>query len=414
RAGTRPAEFVEFVRATRVEDPQAARIRVMTIHQAKGLQFDIVVLPELEGRLKGTTPKLAVGRPQPVDPIERVCRHVNKAFWPLLPKAYQDLFEIWPREAVNESLCLLYVALTRAVHALHLVVPPTADNERTFPQTFAGVLRGALAAGRKLEPQTVAYEHGQRDWFRLPTSGEVSEASEVSGAVDVAAAEPEVVEVRLAPQRATPREPARLSPSSLEGAGKVRLARRLNPGGDAYFLRGTLWHAWFEQIEWLGEASSTPIDDDRLRAIALAVGPGLEIDGEIGEFRRVVGQAELRRLLSRAAYADPSQLGLAAKGCTPRVLRERRFAIREKEGLLSGTIDRLVLLERHGAVQAADVIDFKTDVLSGPADLENRVKFYQPQLNAYRHAVGRLYRLAPTQVAGRLVFVAKAEVRAIS
>ena len=48
RAGIRPSDFVAFVEQTKVEDPSPAKVRVMTIHQAKGLQFDIVVLPELD------------------------------------------------------------------------------------------------------------------------------------------------------------------------------------------------------------------------------------------------------------------------------------------------------------------------------------------------------------------------------
>ena len=71
RAGVRPGEFVAYVEKTKVEDPTATRVRVMTVHQAKGLEFDIVVLPELDGRLKGKAPELAVGRPRPIDPVER-------------------------------------------------------------------------------------------------------------------------------------------------------------------------------------------------------------------------------------------------------------------------------------------------------------------------------------------------------
>ena len=37
--------LIGWVEAERVEDPTAADVRVMTIHQSKGLEFDIVVLP---------------------------------------------------------------------------------------------------------------------------------------------------------------------------------------------------------------------------------------------------------------------------------------------------------------------------------------------------------------------------------
>jgi len=77
-----------------------------------------------------------------------------------LPEKFQKIFEIWPREAIGESLCLLYVALTRAVHALHIIVGPTTLSKAgtwstTFPKTFAGILRSALVDGRPLEPDKV-------------------------------------------------------------------------------------------------------------------------------------------------------------------------------------------------------------------------------------------------------------------
>ena len=52
----------------------------------------------------------------------------------------------------------------------------------------------------------------------------------------------------------------------------------------------------------------TTTDCARLR---LALGHGLDVDGEIAEFRRVLGQADMRRVLSRSAYADLRQLDLA-------------------------------------------------------------------------------------------------------
>ena len=47
RSTLRPTDFVTYVEETKVDDPSTASLRVMTIHQAKGLEFDIVVLPEL-------------------------------------------------------------------------------------------------------------------------------------------------------------------------------------------------------------------------------------------------------------------------------------------------------------------------------------------------------------------------------
>ena len=78
RATTRPGDFVALVQQQRVEDPTSARVRVMTVHQAKGLQFDIVVLPELDVGIGGQPPEIVAGCPKPAARIERVCRYVSK------------------------------------------------------------------------------------------------------------------------------------------------------------------------------------------------------------------------------------------------------------------------------------------------------------------------------------------------
>ena len=84
----RADDFVRLVSQRRVEDPSSALVRVMTVHQAKGLQFDIVVLPELDNKLTGQSPKLVVGRPRPTAEIERVCRYTNQRVQRLLGKTF--------------------------------------------------------------------------------------------------------------------------------------------------------------------------------------------------------------------------------------------------------------------------------------------------------------------------------------
>jgi ATP-dependent helicase/nuclease subunit A len=46
-----PADFVRLLENSRFSKSEPAPVRVMTIHQSKGLEFDIVVLPELDGTL---------------------------------------------------------------------------------------------------------------------------------------------------------------------------------------------------------------------------------------------------------------------------------------------------------------------------------------------------------------------------
>ncbi|HUG70936.1 MAG TPA: UvrD-helicase domain-containing protein, partial [Pirellulaceae bacterium] len=154
RATNRVDDFVRFVEQQRVADPTSAQVRVMTIHQAKGLEFDIVVLPELEGRLIGQPDSFVVHRETPVSPADRICRYVNSDIQQLLPLKFQQMFEAATDRTVTESLCVLYVALTRAVHALHMIIAPSKENERVVPLSSAGLLRAALRGNEAALPGT--------------------------------------------------------------------------------------------------------------------------------------------------------------------------------------------------------------------------------------------------------------------
>ena len=86
---------------------------------------------------------------------------------------------------------------------------------------------------------------------------------------------------------------------------------------------------------------------------------------------------------------------------------ERRFAVRDEGRLLSGIMDRLVLLYDGDRLVAADIIDYKTDSVDrdDPPKLDQLVEFYRPQLDAYRRAVATMFHLPPRQICARLLFV---------
>ena len=138
-ATLRTADFLRYVELERVADPTTAEVRVMTVHQAKGLQFDIVVLPDLDVQLAGQSDAFVVGQPSPTEPIDRVCLYRNASIQKLLPTQLQQLFEENTRQSVEEALCVLYVALTRAIYSLHMIVKPSTASEKNLPKTAAGL-----------------------------------------------------------------------------------------------------------------------------------------------------------------------------------------------------------------------------------------------------------------------------------
>ena len=414
-ASLRAADFVAYVQTTRVADPIPADVRVMTIHQAKGLEFDLVVLPELDADLIGQADAFVVERPDVVGPVQAVCRYANQQVQSLMPPRLQQMFQQATEREVSEALCVLYVALTRPVHALHVILSPSKDNERTFPRSFAGLLRIALVNDQPAPPASVLYQYGDPEWHRHHGSLRAESGSERSRAV----AEGPPVQVRLAPLSGPPRRGwLRTSPSSLEGGATVNVHQLLHAESKAAaFLYGQLIHAWFEQITWLedGLPSDPQLVAVGRRTADAAGATGTQLDEPLAQFRRLLEQPAIARLLSRQRYEQAGESLFPeaadwpddASPLVPTVQNERPFACRDGDRLLNGFIDRLVLLRQNGQLVAAEILDYKTDSFERKSAnaLQDKRAFYTPQLQAYRQAVVQLTGLPPSRVAARLVFL---------
>lgn len=413
-ATLRPGDFVAYVEETKVSDPVPVDVRVMTIHQAKGLEFDIVVLPELDARLVGQPDQFVIDRPDLIGPIERVCRYASADVQQLMPPDIQRMFTAATDREGTEALCVLYVAITRAVHALHMIIPPSASNERTFPCTFAGLLRIALKDDKPVDPNAVLFTHGDPQWGEHCGRVDSDEAApEPTVSADV-----EPVTVRLAPmtgQRRRGLERAR--PSGMEGGSRVDLNHVFAADRSGAFLRGQLIHAWFEQIEWLDDGRPDEPTLHRVagEVLANAGTASIDVDEQIARFYAMLDSRAVAEILSRDRCQNPATLGfpskitkeLAAGTLTATAENERSFAIRESGQLLSGFVDRLVLLSRGSEMVAAEIIDYKTDPLdvNDAKQLTDKVNFYSPQLNAYRRAVAKVTHLSPERIAAKLLFV---------
>jgi ATP-dependent exoDNAse (exonuclease V) beta subunit len=413
-ASLRTDDFVRLVEKRKIADPTAADVRVMTIHQAKGLEFDIVVLPELDGSLTGQTPPLVVGRPGPTQPIDVVCRYANEHVRRFLPPRLQTLFEEDVRRTVSESLCVLYVAMTRAVHALHMILPPPRPNERSMPKTFAGLLRATLAPGDATA--SLLYEHGDAKWHAHCRERPLWRSGEPS----VDTSDPGPPKITLAPAHPDrDRGLGRTSPSALEGGQRIPAARLLESKALA-FEHGDLVHACLAELKWLDEGwppKAQLAAAARRKAPRIAADAKL-LDSKLKALRGQVDTAAIAAVLRRAYYDSPRNLGFADPALaswkpgeiTLEVHTERPFAIRDGDEILTGSIDRLVLIRRGGKLLAADVLDFKTDAIppDNPRLLQERIAFYSPQLEAYRKAVARTFHLEPRRITSRLLFLSAA------
>lgn len=194
--------------------PGVAAIQVMTIHKSKGLGFDVVMLPELPDR--NQVPES--GKFTVAHGPDWLLQVPGKWAYSRHPEVAAS-FERWQERQLYETLCLLYVALTRAKRGLYLYLPeePPSRKEKEEFRTPANLVRQSTG---------LEIPGSDPDW-----AAEVEDAISLESDVS-----PVLPEAHL--QR------ARISPS---------IQKTADSGPASGRSLGAEVHSLFEQIAWLGE-----------------------------------------------------------------------------------------------------------------------------------------------------------------
>ena len=416
----RTAPFVARVRTEKVADPVPAAIRVMTIHKAKGLEFDLVVLTDLDRALIPHHPRVIVDRPpaagRALPPIRGLLAGVTQDFAPLLPPPWPECHARATDPIIRESIATLYVGLTRAIQGMEIVISP-ARSERGVPRTLAGILRSTLAADVPCTPDTILFGSGHHADPAVDLVPLTASASPAAAVHPVVAADGLV---RLAPLPAGGRRrgAAQRTPSGQEGGSAVAAADLLDAGSLTARAVGTLLHAWVEQVGW-----PAILPDDTVLASIAREHPLVadQVPKLRTDFRAMCAAPAVAAVLAEPAAVLPERLvraGVPAGPATPVLRRERAFALADDEGVVQGVIDRLVEWHRDGRPVAAEVIDFKFDGMGtapgggapDPRILREKTAFYAPQLESYRAAVAGLLGIPEAHVTTTLVFMRSGQV----
>ncbi len=343
------AEFVQFVERHTVRDTDtAAVVRVMTVHKAKGLGFDLVVLPDLEGtRLAARRRGLAVQRSR-----DRTIEWV----FDLPPEAFFAQDEVLAghvaeeeADACYEELAVLYVAMTRAKRAMYVITEPVGTSQsHNFPRLLQETL------GEQ-------WSSGDERWFEAITIGS-AEPGRVGGLAAV---------VAVRTLRRLARTPSEARTAEVAGQGLFAL----EGNGAAGF--GRTVHGLLAQVEW-GGANETA-----------RLGAAWQNEGAAGrEALACVRSPQLTELWSKPATRQME------------VWRERAFEIVLDGIWFTGVFDRVVVeRDAQGQATKAWVIDYKT----GRGVVADAVERHAGQINLYRRVVAVLTGLPVKRVRCTLV-----------
>ena len=303
--------LIEHFQAEENELPGA--VRVMTIHQAKGLGVDMVILPELHGRA------LSAFREEGGILLQRAAD--GSVQWGLsLPR--KDLCEADPvlhqaREDMRarqsyEALCVLYVAMTRAKLALYCVAAGGRNEKNAgnwLEKTFPG-------------DDSTRRERGDAQWFQAYAPRQNSPASSS-------------VTESLPPTESS----SAVSPSKQKS---IPMSLILSDGSARQL--GNEVHAALARLAWLGEE------------------PDFEGISEMASDR-------VRKFLT----SERSAVLKKPEGATI-LWRERAFEVEIEGKFIGGIFDRVhISLDQDQKPTSAVVLDFKT----GPGDYQAQLESYR-------------------------------------
>ncbi len=417
-------DFARLASSLEVRDPGVqGQVVVMTIHKAKGLEFDAVVLPELQGsKLQWSNPdtgKLKVGRTTDGDlenpwvfPIPKETLACGD---PLLENFTHDVMD----HGVSEELCLLYVAMTRARQGLYMVMDePPQNGKAIYASTFLGEVlprnipspipedspannpemeektgkkKGKSKKDKETEAPTyqlprMLYDAGDAEW---PKKTEEAKPAEVI----IPRIEPKAFRPEAAPSRPAHVRLKYMTPSGEERSDVQRPAQLLFLAGKRDAAeRGILLHDLFSRIEWFTGDAGTQ---------ALA---GHEKDnGSCPEAVREEFEKALASEAVQSALKRPSQ--------SAESWREQAFEFAGTDAWISGRMDRVVV-ERGPAGQpvAATVVDFKSDRVKSDAEIEAMKARYEPQISRYRQVLSSLLGLPENQIRAQLILTRTGQV----
>ena len=335
-----------------------ARVQVMTIHKAKGLEFGTVILPGLDRMPRAAERPLFAWKARADGTL--LMAPVRAAGETEEP-AYDYLLGLDQAAADHELERLLYVAATRAAHRLHLLGYARVEEKNGTLQLRAPSERSLLGKAWCVARREFESALGEADL----TPPAAKDAQPAQGELRVLS--PAALAVEVPPVRAQAPPTLSPAPSSIEFSWVGETARHV----------GIVVHGWLQRIALDGVERWNA---ERVARIERAVERDLA--------RRGIPQAErgaaCRRVLRALGGAIEDERGRWLLRTRPGARSEYRLRLAGAAGV------RLVVIDRTFVDDGRRwIVDYKTGAHEGAEPerfLDRELERYRTQLLGYASA----------------------------
>lgn len=351
-------------------------VQILTIHKSKGLDFDIVIMPETSFH-QGNMIKQKHSNSVAVCKDTETGRETqwisflpNAAFLPLIP-GFRKYSEEADSEACYENLCNLYVAMTRARNALYIFNDPESGKSVQYADFLRAALKNegdpeirteAEAFSEKLPfTAAVSYACGDPGWYLQ----EQEKKEKILTPSGLAAKRERDFRLRLREESRIETiipavRPCRIKPSAAHEKEQTYLFREQTAAN-----LGTRLHDILAEFEFY------------------------TCESDINIFlQKHCTAAEELQLLNTFFRSPEIQNHLRKPEEKYELWREKRFLAKLENGIVNGCFDRvLIRYAENGKPIDAEILDYKSDRDATPEILRER---HAPQLLLYRKVLAGL------------------------
>ncbi|MFT5882219.1 MAG: ATP-dependent helicase/nuclease subunit A [Crocinitomicaceae bacterium] len=339
---------------THREESGQGAIQIMTVHKSKGLEFDIVMLPELDGSSYDTVTRMGM---LTKDNEQHIPEHfLNKPVKEIIVRDPQlsEQYNQWVADNCYERACNLYVALTRAAHSIYLFLkepakkanPTSSLNDAGWVHRSIGDREASVVTLENEISGQLLYQSGCQEWLAEFPLVETVESDERQ---------------QLSLPQASPRV-GRRTASKDKSKFFIKRNSRASQSGKQF---GNNVHDLFESIVTIKDSKILPEN----------------------EYADVV----------RKALALPESQHWFGDHSNSEILREQAIeAIDDNGTWFSGVIDRAIVhFDANQTATKIEILDFKTDSVSSAEELVER---YSGQLQSYAKVLSSVYQLPISEI----------------